>query len=68
VLLFLQLEIEIIKLLKAIISDFGLIIKKVLDMIYYFHVCNNGNWQYGILVSFLEFKPKDEIFKNKSWE
>ncbi len=55
-LLFLYLEIEALKLFDAIVSDFFLVVKKVLYTIIYTIV--EGGWE---TCFFFEFKPKDGI-------
>jgi hypothetical protein len=65
--LFLQLEIEVLKLFDATISDFSLVVRKVLDMISlssYIHQWRLVVWE---ICFFWEFKPKDGIRRIKSW-
>jgi hypothetical protein len=52
VFLFLQLEIEALKLFDAIVSGFSLVVIKVLDMIFIslsisLHTYSNEGWWYG---------------------
>jgi hypothetical protein len=67
-LLFLQLEIEALKLFNATISNFGLIIREVPNMI------SLGSYiqQWRLVVwdtyFFHKFKLKDGIQRKKSWE
>ncbi len=67
-LLFLQLEIEELKLFDATILDFSLVIREVLDIIFFSSYIQQ--WRLAIWETsfFWEFKPKHGIQKNKSLE
>jgi hypothetical protein len=65
--LFLHIEIEVLKFFDATISDFSLVVKKVLDMIPLSSYIQNGGCRYGRFVFFWEFKLKDGIRRIKFW-
>jgi hypothetical protein len=65
--LFLQLEIEVLKFFDATISNFSLVVKKVLDMISFSSYIQQWRLVVWEICFFWEFKPKDGIRRSKSW-
>jgi hypothetical protein len=65
--LFLQLEIEVLKLFDATISNFSLVVRKVLDMISLSSYIQQWRLVVWEICFFWEFKPKDGIRRIKSW-
>ncbi len=67
-LLFLQLEIKLLKLFDATIFDSSLTIKEVSDMIFLSSYIQQLRLVIWDICFFQEFKPKDGIQRRKPWE